>query len=131
MDLLTIPETARLLRVTPITVRRYIAAGRLPAVRVGKGIRVRREAVDDLITPVVPTRDPRGSDDQEQGGRLRQSERTAIPRLTDAETQQVLAAIETARRLRAELTAQHAGELVPSSVDLLHAAREQRTRERS
>ena len=55
MDLLTIRETAQLLKVNPITVRRYIAAGRLPAVRVGRAIRVRREALDALITPVEPT----------------------------------------------------------------------------
>jgi excisionase family DNA binding protein len=55
MELLTVPETAQLLRVSPMTVRRFIADGRLPAVRVGKGLRVRREAIKRLAKPVAPT----------------------------------------------------------------------------
>ncbi|MBA2277078.1 MAG: helix-turn-helix domain-containing protein [Chloroflexia bacterium] len=57
MDLLTVKETAALLKVSPLTVRRYIAAGRLSAVRFGRRIRVQREAVEGLIEPVTPTRD--------------------------------------------------------------------------
>jgi excisionase family DNA binding protein len=52
MELLTVQETAEILRVAPITVRRFIAAGRLTAVRAGRGVRVRRESVDELIQPV-------------------------------------------------------------------------------
>ena len=53
MDLLTVDETAKLLKVAPVTVRRYIAAGRLPAVRVGRSVRVRRESVGALLKPVT------------------------------------------------------------------------------
>jgi len=53
MELLTVNETAKLLRVSPITVRRRIADGQLEAVRVGKGIRVRREAVDEFLRPAL------------------------------------------------------------------------------
>jgi excisionase family DNA binding protein len=53
MELLTVQETARLLRVSPITIRRYIASGRLPAERVGRGIRVRRTAIEGFVSPVV------------------------------------------------------------------------------
>src|SRR5689334_7077974 len=53
MDLLTVQETAALLRVSPVTVRRYIAAGRLEAIRVGRGVRVRRKAVERVVAPVV------------------------------------------------------------------------------
>jgi excisionase family DNA binding protein len=55
MDLLTVDETARLLKVTPITVRRYIAAGRLQGLKVGKGVRIRREAIDQLLRPIEPS----------------------------------------------------------------------------
>jgi excisionase family DNA binding protein len=48
MELLTIREPAALLRVSPVTVRRYISARRLAAVRVGKGVRVRKEDVERL-----------------------------------------------------------------------------------
>ncbi|MBA3451042.1 MAG: helix-turn-helix domain-containing protein [Chloroflexia bacterium] len=54
MDLLTVKETAEILRVSPITVRRYIASGRLAAERVGRGIRVRREAIERFVTRIVP-----------------------------------------------------------------------------
>src|SRR5262245_45874917 len=54
MDLLTVQETARLLKVTPTTVRRYITAGQLPAVKVGRRVRVRKEAVEDLLAPITP-----------------------------------------------------------------------------
>lgn len=55
MELLTVHEVAKMLKVDPITVRRYIANGRLPAVKVGRGVRVRKEVVDQLVTPVQPT----------------------------------------------------------------------------
>jgi excisionase family DNA binding protein len=53
-EFLTIKETAALLRVSPITIRRYIASGELAAERVGRGIRVRREAIEDFVTPIIP-----------------------------------------------------------------------------
>ncbi len=53
MELLTIRETAQVLKVAPLTIRRYIAEGRLPAVRVGKRVRVRREALDHFLAPVA------------------------------------------------------------------------------
>ena len=61
MELLTIQETAQMLKVNPITVRRYIESGRLPAVRVGRGVRVRKEAVDQLIEEVVPKKAARAA----------------------------------------------------------------------
>jgi excisionase family DNA binding protein len=54
MELLTIDDTAQTLKVSPTTVRRFIAEGRLPAVKVGKGVRVRKEAVEQLAQPVEP-----------------------------------------------------------------------------
>jgi len=52
MELLTVAETAKLLRVSLITVRRRIAEGQLRAVRVGKGIRVPMEALKEFLAPV-------------------------------------------------------------------------------
>jgi excisionase family DNA binding protein len=54
MDLLTVQETAAMLRVSTVTVRRYIASGRLAATRVGRGVRIQREAVEHFVIPVVP-----------------------------------------------------------------------------
>ena len=54
MELLTVREVAQELRVSPMTVRRYIASGKLPAVRVGRGIRVERAAIVQFVEPVNP-----------------------------------------------------------------------------
>ena len=47
--LLTVQEVARRLHLHPITVRRMIKAGRLPAIRLGRSVRVRESDVNDLI----------------------------------------------------------------------------------
>jgi excisionase family DNA binding protein len=54
MELLTVRDAAQMLRVSIITVRRFIAAGRLPAVKVGGSVRVYREAVEQFVQPVAP-----------------------------------------------------------------------------
>ena len=127
MDLLTIAETAKLLKVTPTTVRRYISAGQLPAFKVGRGVRIRKEAIENFLTPVTPTCP--GATAQEEGGPMRAIERTSVPLLTSEEQRQVLAAIEQGKRERAELAARYRELPVPSSVELLEEARAQRTRE--
>jgi excisionase family DNA binding protein len=54
MELLTVKETAEMLRVSTVTVRRYIASGRLAAVRVGRNIRIRRVDAERVIEPAEP-----------------------------------------------------------------------------
>ncbi len=63
MELFTVKETAQMLRVSPITVRRYIASGELSAHRVGRGIRVKRQDVEDFLEPVMPAGRPFTLDD--------------------------------------------------------------------
>jgi excisionase family DNA binding protein len=59
MDLLTVKEVADMLRVSTVTVRRYIASGNLAAVRVGRNIRIRRDDVERAIEQARPTIDSR------------------------------------------------------------------------
>lgn len=48
--LVSLPEAAEILAVSPKTVRRYIAAGDLDAVRLGRRtIRIKTESLDRLI----------------------------------------------------------------------------------
>ncbi len=54
MELLTVQETAQMMRVNPITVRRHIQSGELEAVRVGRRVRVRKKSVYRFIKPIVP-----------------------------------------------------------------------------
>lgn len=76
MDLLTVQETAKLLKVTPTTVRRYITAGQLPAVRVGRWVRIRQEAVDGLLSPITPKHQQTSSDsDGKEVGPMKEYER--------------------------------------------------------
>ena len=56
MELLTIQETAKQLKLPTATVRRYIATGRLPAVQIGGHIRVREESLEQALQPVRPVR---------------------------------------------------------------------------
>src|SRR2546426_4875249 len=52
-ELLTVNEVARRLRLHHMTVRRQIRSGRLRAVRVGRGIRVREEDMEAFLEPEV------------------------------------------------------------------------------
>ena len=52
MELLTVDEVAKLLRISSISVRRYVAAGSLPAVRVGRSVRIDKAAVEQFATQV-------------------------------------------------------------------------------
>lgn len=53
MEFLTVQQTARRLMVSPITVRRYIASGRLPALAIRGALRVRREALEQFTAPIL------------------------------------------------------------------------------
>jgi excisionase family DNA binding protein len=59
MELLTVKETAEMLRVSTVTVRRYIASGKLAAVRVGRNIRIRRKDAESVIKPSLSGVDTR------------------------------------------------------------------------
>lgn len=116
-----------------MTVHRYIAAGRLPAFKVDRRVRVQKEDVEILLIPIVP-QEPGigGATRDERAGHRREAERPARPlRLTDEERNAILAAIEESRRERIALAAKYKDVLVPSSLELLDEARAQRTRELS
>ena len=54
-DLLTIAEAARRLKVSPLTIKRWIAQGRLPAYRVGpRHIRIKERDIEAIIRPAGP-----------------------------------------------------------------------------
>jgi excisionase family DNA binding protein len=54
VEYMTVREVANSLRVSPITVRRYIKSGRLRAVRVGHGVRISADSVEALAVPMSP-----------------------------------------------------------------------------
>lgn len=62
-ELLSIQEVARITGLHEITIRRYIRSGALEAVRIGRRIRVRREALDKLMQPLHPEPEPASQSD--------------------------------------------------------------------
>lgn len=50
-ELLTVEEIARMCRLHEMTVRRHIAEGKLRVVRVGRGVRVKKEDLEDYLRP--------------------------------------------------------------------------------
>jgi excisionase family DNA binding protein len=48
-DFLTVPEVAERLRVTTMTIYRWIEDGKLPAMQIGKQYRIRSGDVDELL----------------------------------------------------------------------------------
>ncbi len=55
MELLTVEEAARMLRISSVSVRRHVASGRLPAVRVGRSVRIDKDAVEQFAAPIHPS----------------------------------------------------------------------------
>ena len=47
-DLLTVEEVAKELRISPKTVRQYIASGELVAIVLGKGFKISRDDLEDF-----------------------------------------------------------------------------------
>ena len=60
-ELLSIQEVAQITGLHEITIRRYVRSGELEAVRIGRRIRVQREAVDKLMKPIHPDSVPESS----------------------------------------------------------------------
>ncbi len=57
VELLTVPETAKVLRLTVSTIRAWILQRRLPFVRLGRRVFIQRVDVDALIArSLVPAR---------------------------------------------------------------------------
>jgi excisionase family DNA binding protein len=80
MKLLTVQETADLLRVSPATVRRYIASGVLTARRVGRGVRVEEDAAERFARPFAIGHGTNGADASEDGAASAERKRRRKPR---------------------------------------------------
>lgn len=121
-EYVTMAEAARLLQVHISTIRRWIDSGELIAHRVGQRRVLIKRA--DLTKLIVPARI-----EQEKGDRMSKAESLSVPPLTDQEQQNLLAAVEAAKRAQKEQLAKRGGKPFPSSVSLIHEMREERSRE--
>ncbi|MHB9005168.1 MAG: helix-turn-helix domain-containing protein, partial [Coriobacteriia bacterium] len=121
-EYLTVAEAARLFKISQSTIWRRINQGELPAYRVGRRhIRLKAGELARLITPARQGR--------EKGEPLVQKEQLEIGPLTSGEREQMLSAINGAKRLQAELLARRSGKPFPSSTTILRELREERTRD--
>lgn len=124
MDLVTVHETAAMLRLNPKTIRRYIQSGRLPAVRVGRRVRIERQAVEALATPVVdkqeaetPETDPVYTD------------LASIKPLTQEEIAERMEAIAALDEIRARIRARNGGKPLSPSWPIIREARKERSKQ--
>jgi excisionase family DNA binding protein len=114
-DLVTVPEAARLLRVSTSTVRRLIDRGQLPSYRVGqRSVRLNRRELSRALSPLPPSRP------------------VVLPKprkMTPEEWEAQGRGLEKARELRERELERRGGVLWPSAVDWINEAREERTRQ--
>lgn len=124
-ELLTIAEAARLLKVSTVTLHRWLRDGRLPAYHAGpRAIRIRRGDLRRMLVPAHRrAKAPATADNQALpvGATVRP--------LTDEEIERGLAVLEASRRLGARILARRGGQPLDESWPIIHEAREERSKD--
>jgi len=117
-DFVTVQNGAALLRISQSTVWRWVKTGDVKAYRIGgRRVWLRRSELAELVKPA--------SEGTRKGGTMAQGERVHERRLTDAERQQMQAAVEGARELQAKLLEARRGKRFrPAHEDIDEARRE-------
>lgn len=121
-DLLTIPEAAAALKVSPVTIARWLKQGRLTAYRMGpRAVRIRREDLAEVLQPSghadagMPEQPADGAAAEahtETGnGEARELPNSPVTSLSPAER---LAALREAEGLRERILTRRKGVLVPA-----------------
>ena len=136
MDLLTVHETAAMLKLNPKTVRHYISTGRLPAIRIGRRVRIEQAAVQALAQPYFS---PFFSKEvSKEVSRETTSMHGGIPvpadvlpgkRLTPDEQAEQLASVADAEAFAERIQVRRGGALLPESWSFIREAHEERSTE--
>jgi excisionase family DNA binding protein len=122
LDLLTIAEAAKLLKVSRITLHRWLKAGRLSAYHVGpKAVRIRRGDLATVMTPLARPAVTTMKDDQTQ------PMQTLSRPLTDEEIARGLAALAQAKAHTDAMLAARGGQPLAESWPLIREEREARS----
>jgi len=120
-ELLTIAEAAKLLKVSPATLHRWLKDGRLRAYHVGpRAVRVHRADLAKLLVPTTAPEEPGHHEEPPTSTDL------TVPPLTEAAAAATLAALHEAQALTAALRRHHHGAPLPASWPLIRQAREER-----
>ncbi len=123
-ELLSVAEAARVLRISPSTLWRWIGRGEVPAYRIGpKRVWLKKRDLDSVSAPVQQRNG--------HGGKAKENAQIGERLLTPAERERGLAAIAEGRKFREKLLAARGGVLFSPSWELLHESREERLRELS
>jgi excisionase family DNA binding protein len=123
-DYVTVDEAAKLLRVAPSTVRRWIREGDLPAFRVGRRrVALKQSDLASLIAPV------RSAEDEQRI--MTEDEVIKGRRLTPEEIERGLATLERVEQINREMLARRGGKPFPPSWEILNEMRDERTRQLS
>jgi excisionase family DNA binding protein len=123
-EYLTVAEAARLLRVAPSTVRRWIRDGDVPAYRVGRRrVALKRDELSNLIRPARPV--------EGTSGNLVDDEKWEPRRLTPDEKQQALEVMDRIQQRAKEIQARRGGKLFPPAWITINEQRDERTRQLS
>jgi excisionase family DNA binding protein len=118
LDLLTLTEAATLLKVSVVTLRRWIKQGRLPAYHVGpRKVRIKRSDLSKAFSPTM----------QEEVSAV--PERWTIRPLTDQEVQEGLAALKEADAVIEAIRERRGGKPLDCSVSLIRQSREERAKQ--
>lgn len=131
-ELLTKSEAAALLKVSPVTVSRWLKQGRLPAFRLGRrAIRIRRGDIERMLAPIhldEQRSDPAAGRTAKTSGfsAIDHELLASITPLTEEEIKRGLAAMDSARELRQRMRADRGGRPLPSSWKLIRKEREKR-----
>jgi excisionase family DNA binding protein len=125
LDLLTMREAAELLKVSEVTVARWLKQGRLPAYRVGpRAVRLRREDVERMIEPLAAAESaelPEGVEDWKT---------EAFRPLTEEERERGLRWLQRVIEISDEILARRGGKpFEVSSEEIIRREREKRTKQ--
>jgi excisionase family DNA binding protein len=117
LDLLTLTEAAKLLKVSVVTLRRWIKQGRLPAYHVGpRKLRIKRRDLTKAFTPTY----------QEEVSAV--PERITVRPLTDAEVSQGLEALKESAVFIEQLRERRKEQPLAPSWPLIRQEREARSK---
>ncbi|MBI4505056.1 MAG: helix-turn-helix domain-containing protein [Chloroflexi bacterium] len=125
MELLTVAEAAELLKVSAVTLRRWLRQGRLPAYRLGpRQVRVRRGDLAALLVRQQPAEVRQPAPEM----RIATALEEALRPLSADEAERIKRFLEASRRLTEEMRLRREGKPLSPSWPLIRRAREQRSK---
>lgn len=120
-ELLTVAQAAQALKISTVTVHRWLKQGRLSAFHVGpRAVRIRRDDLAQVVRPM------RREEAPEMNDRLT-TVLSDIRPLTDADRKRALAALADARALGEVILARTGGIVLAESWPIINEARDERS----